>query len=195
MGCFISSMLLQVRTHIWWVCYCNSTEGYAACGCYIPVVTHVAVTHDHLAVSHSMAASRACLECHLASHEVESNHLAMLCCSHAGPQTADRDLLSMALSPSSDDEASDSDSNTDSTASTSTSSSSSSSRKQYTVVLTKVDRASTAQLEATTAAVQALLAQYSDPFSVAIICSSSKNRLGRDALWDTVWQLVQPDSQ
>jgi GTP-binding protein EngB required for normal cell division len=117
-----------------------------------------------------------------------------------GPQAADTELMSMALSTtssttssssSSSDEATDVKSDTATAASAG---SSSSSGKQYVVVLTKADKASKAQIAATRKAVLDALSELGVQ-DCTFVLSSSKDRVGRDALWGEIWSLLKPDSQ
>jgi GTP-binding protein len=114
-----------------------------------------------------------------------------------GPQAADTELMSMALSTtsssstssSSDDEASAADGEAAAAASTN-----SSSGKQYVVVLTKADKASKAQIAATRKAVLDALSALGVQ-DCTFVLSSSKDRVGRDALWGEIWSLLKPDTQ
>jgi GTP-binding protein len=115
-----------------------------------------------------------------------------------GPQAADTELMSMALSTassstssSSSDEATAGESDSATAASAGSSSSSS---KQYVVVLTKADKASKAQIAATRKAVLDALSELGVQ-DCTFVLSSSKDRVGRDALWGEIWSLLKPESQ
>jgi GTP-binding protein EngB required for normal cell division len=117
-----------------------------------------------------------------------------------GPQAADTELMSMALSTSSSSSSSSSSSDeattveTDTATAASAGSSSSGSSKQYVVVLTKADKASKAQIAATRKAVLDALSELGVQ-DCTFVLSSSKDRVGRDALWSEIWSLLKPESQ